>query len=231
MVIRHFADDIRKQKTFLHKCLYNTYKTSKNVNVPYIKPIAGFFYYERVLRHHVWHYISNKFYYEPLLKFVCKKVGRHVRTDGDIPLIVGSGKIVIGNHVFLGNKQAWILQKNLCENPELIIGDHTSINYRTVISVEAKVDIGSYCRIAEEVKIFDNNSHNIYYKDRNMKEEDVAPIKIKDHVWIGMNSIILKGVTLGMGSVVAAGAIVTKDVPPMTLVGGYPAKIIKRIKK
>ena len=119
--------------------------------------------------------------------------------------------------------------RNLFPNPCLIIGDHTSINYRTVISVEKKVEIGSYCRIAEEVKIFDNNSHNIDYKDRNMNTEDVASIKIEDHVWIGMNSIILKGVTIGMGSVVAAGSIVTKDVPPNVLVGGSPAKIIKHI--
>ena len=229
MAIKHFVDDIRKQKTIFHKCLYYTYKALKNVNVPYIKPLAGVFYYERILRHRLWHYIINKFYYELLIRFVCGKVGWPVRTDGDIPLVLGAGKIVIGNNVFLGNRQAWILQKNINPNPELIIGDHTSINYRTVISVEAKVEIGSHCRIAEEVKIFDNNSHNIDYKDRKMKEEDVAPIKIEDHVWIGMNSIILKGVTIGMGSVVAAGSIVTKDVPSKVLVGGNPAKIIKHI--
>ncbi len=179
----------------------------------------------------MWHYISNKFYYEMLLRFISDKIGDHVRTDGDIPLVIGGGKIIIGNYVFLGNKQAWILQRNLYPNPELIIGDFTSINYRTVISVEDKVEIGSYCRIAEEVKIFDNNSHNIDYEDRSMKEADVASIKIEDHVWIGMNSIILKGVTIGMGSVVAAGSIVTKDVPPRVLVGGIPAKIIKYIEK
>jgi len=52
---------------------------------------------------------------------------------------------------------------------------------------------------------------------------------IKDKTWIGMNSIILKGVTIEKGSVVAAGSVVTKDVPPDTLVGGNPAKIIRKI--
>jgi len=83
--------------------------------------------------------------------------------------------------------------------------------------------------IAEETKIFDNNSHGLSYENRDMSKDDVAPIIIEDHAWIGMNSIILKGVTIGKGAVVAAGSIVTKDVPPMTLVAGNPARIIRRI--
>lgn len=58
-------------------------------------------------------------------------------------------------------------------------------------------------------------------------KEKTAPIQIGNHVWIGARAIILKGVTIGDGVVVAAGAVVTKDVPPNTLVGGVPAKIIK----
>lgn len=56
-----------------------------------------------------------------------------------------------------------------------------------------------------------------------------APIKIGKHVWIGSNATVLQGVTIGDWSVVAAGAVVTKDVPPMTVVGGVPAKILKTI--
>ncbi len=52
---------------------------------------------------------------------------------------------------------------------------------------------------------------------------------IKDKTWIGMNSIILKGVTIGKGSVVAAGSVVTEDVKPYTMVAGNPAKYIKKI--
>ena len=54
-----------------------------------------------------------------------------------------------------------------------------------------------------------------------------APIVIGDHVWIGMNVIVLKGVTIGEGSIVAAGSVVNKDVPPHCLVAGVPAKVVK----
>ena len=62
-----------------------------------------------------------------------------------------------------------------------------------------------------------------------MNKSDVSPVVIEDYVWIGMNSIILKGVTIGKGAVVAAGSVVTKSVPPMTVVGGNPAEVIKKV--
>jgi acetyltransferase-like isoleucine patch superfamily enzyme len=229
MGLRNFIDDVRQRKTGFHAEIYDFSKKVRAFQPSYPKFISAILFNERHLRHQVWQYLSNKFYYEQLLKHVCRKTGKNVRTDGDIPLIIGSGEIEIGSHVFLGGRQAWILQKNLHETPRLTIGDNTSINYRTVISVENQVVIGNDCRIAEEVKIFDNNSHSIYYIDRNMKKEDVDPVFIEDHVWIGMNSIILKGVRIGFGSVVAAGSVVTKNVEPLTLVGGNPAKLIKKI--
>ena len=58
---------------------------------------------------------------------------------------------------------------------------------------------------------------------------NTAPIKICDNAWIGMNCIILKGVTIGEGAIVGAGSVVTKSVPPWTIVGGNPAKVIKEI--
>ncbi len=57
----------------------------------------------------------------------------------------------------------------------------------------------------------------------------MAPVRIEDKVWIGFNAIVLKGVTVGTGSVVAAGAIVTRDVPPWTVVAGAPARVVKEL--
>lgn len=146
-------------------------------------------------------------------------------------MIEGNGKIILGNNVFVGNKGAWFVSPNINKMPELIVGDNTSLNYRTVISVESMVQIGDHCMIAEEVKIFDNNSHGVHYQHRLMTSRDTAPVILEDHVWIGMNSIILKGVRIGKGAVIAAGSVVTKDVPAMVVVGGNPASIIKQIRE
>jgi acetyltransferase-like isoleucine patch superfamily enzyme len=226
-----FFDKIRKKENRFYLFLYNSYKAIKRFNVPFPGFFASFLFSERLIRHGVWHWFTNKFYYEPMLRNHCTRVGKNLKCDGDIPLIEGSGKIVLGNNVFVGNKGAWFVAPNLNDCPELIIGDNTTLNYRTVISVETKVQIGSHCMIAEEVKIFDNNSHGIHYQHRTMTERDTAPVVLEDHVWVGMNSIILKGVKIGKGAVVAAGSVVTKDVPPMVVVGGNPAAIIKQIRE
>jgi len=230
MSIDTVADSIRGKKTKLHARLYSAYKRVQSLEVTLPKIIVGSLYVERIARQQAWYWFTNKFYYEPLLRYRCACVGKGLKTDGDLPYIVGGGKIIIGNNVTIGNHAAWVLVSNLYKSPELSIGDNTSINYRVAISVECRVTIGKNCHIAGETAIYDNNSHNIHYENnRTMTEQDVAPVTIEDDVWIGLRSIILKGVTIGRGAVVAAGSIVTKDVPPMTLVGGNPARVIKHI--
>jgi carbonic anhydrase/acetyltransferase-like protein (isoleucine patch superfamily) len=226
-----FIDNIRSRSNPFYQFLYDSYKSIQKVYVPVPPVLAQAMYSERTIRHNLFLWFSNKFYYEPILRSRCASVGRNMQTDGDIPLILGSGKIVIGDNVKIGNRNAWILSSNLYEYPELTIGSHTVVNYQVVISVECRVTIGSNCQIAGESIIFDNNSHSIYYtNDRKMSKDDTAPITIEDNVWIGMRSMIMKGVTIGRGSVIAAGSVVTKDVPSMTVVGGNPARVLKEIK-
>jgi acetyltransferase-like isoleucine patch superfamily enzyme len=230
MSLDGFIDKVRGRSSPFYQSLYDIYKNFQKASVPMHPEIARLFYAERLIRKNLIYWFSNKFYYEPMLRSRCTSVGRNLKCDGDIPLISGSGKIIIGDNVKIGNRNAWILSPNLYVNPELIIGENTVINYQVGISVECRVRIGEKCVIAGESIIFDNNSHSIYYtNNRKMTREDVAPVIIDDYVWIGMRSMILKGVTIGKGSVVAAGSVVTKDVPPMTLVGGNPAHVIKKI--
>jgi acetyltransferase-like isoleucine patch superfamily enzyme len=91
------------------------------------------------------------------------------------------------------------------------------------ISCFKHIAIGHDATIAENVTIRDSDNHVI----RGSSRPETAPVIIGDHVWIGMNALILKGVTIGDGAVVAAGAVVTKDVPPSSLVAGVPARVIR----
>lgn len=112
----------------------------------------------------------------------------------------------------------------------LSIGDYTSIWYGTVVSARHEITIGSHCAISWNCTIIDNDMHEIAYGD----DSPPAPkgnnaVRIGDHVWIGAQAIVLKGVTIGENSIVAAGAIVTRDVAPHTLVAGAPAKVVRTI--
>ena len=111
---------------------------------------------------------------------------------------------------------------------DVIIGDHTRIGlHNTIIG---PVDIGSHVNLAQGITVSALN-HNFSDTNKRIDEQGVSTnqVTIEDDVWIGANAVILPGVTIGEHCVVAAGAVVTKDVPPHSLVAGVPAKVIKKI--
>lgn len=104
----------------------------------------------------------------------------------------------------------------------IMIGEYSSIGDHTQIHCCDRVTIGSYVLISWDVNILENNYHNT--ADNAIR---TGPVTIEDRVWIGCNAIILSGVTIGAGSIIAAGTVVTKDVPPRSLVAGNPGKVIR----
>ena len=111
---------------------------------------------------------------------------------------------------------------------DVIIGDHTRLGlHNTVIG---PVTIGNHVNLAQGITVTALN-HNFTDHHLRIDEQGVSttPVTIGHDIWIGANAVILPGVTIGDHSVVAAGAVVTKDVPPHTLVAGVPAKIIKTL--
>jgi acetyltransferase-like isoleucine patch superfamily enzyme len=111
---------------------------------------------------------------------------------------------------------------------DVIIGDYTRIGlHNTIIG---PVTIGSHVNLAQGITVTALN-HNFSDEEKRIDEQGISttPVTIGDDIWIGANAVILPGVNIGNHSVVAAGAIVTKDVPPHSLVAGVPAKIIKQI--
>jgi acetyltransferase-like isoleucine patch superfamily enzyme len=115
-----------------------------------------------------------------------------------------------------------------------------------LVLAEQSIEIGDYCLISWNVSIADTDFHPLgvaerkldamalapYFKDkppRPLEAIRAKPVRIGNNVWIGMNAVILKGVTVGDNSIVAAGSIVTKDVPPNVVVAGNPAQVIKSL--
>ena len=111
---------------------------------------------------------------------------------------------------------------------DVIIGDHTRIGiHNTIIG---PVTIGHHVNLAQGITVTALN-HAFSDPARRIDQQGVTtqPVTVEDDVWVGANAVLLPGVTVGRHSVIAAGAVVTRDVPPFSLAAGVPAKVIKRL--
>ncbi len=122
----------------------------------------------------------------------------------------------------------------------IAIGDRTFFGKSSLISAES-ISIGSDVLISWGVTIVDHQSHSLVFEDRkkdvtnwqtgdkDWKNIVIKPIKVADKVWIGFGATLLAGVTVGEGAVIGADSVVTKDVPPWTVVAGNPAREIRKL--
>ncbi len=125
------------------------------------------------------------------------------------------------------------------------IGKRCFVGDGSRIYSASKINIGNDVLISHNVNILDTNSHELNHIERaeaymeivakghpkHIPNIENAPVTIGNNVWINFNSIILKGVNIGDGAIIAAGSVVTKDVLPFTIVGGNPARILKNLNK
>jgi acetyltransferase-like isoleucine patch superfamily enzyme len=146
--------------------------------------------------------------------------------------------IVFGNHVSCYAGCSF----SVGDAAHVTVGDFTLLNGALVMA-EDMIEIGSHCLISWNVGIADSDFHPLppaqrlidaqalapYFKDRPPRPKlKTAPVIIGNNVWIGMNAVILKGVTVGENSVVAAGSVVTKSVEANVVVAGNPAVVVKK---
>jgi acetyltransferase-like isoleucine patch superfamily enzyme len=181
----------------------------RNPNMLIIKRIWGIF----------WRVVLGKWFLRN-----CKT--GHLCTVRGIPKIESDGEIILGDRVKIWS-HIHKTQLHAGGKGKLIIGDNTFINVGTIISACFQVKIGKNVQIAPGVIIMDSDFHGVEDRGTEIVE---TPITIGDNVWLATRVVILKGVTIGEGSTIATGAVVTKDIPPFSLAAGIPAKVIKSLK-
>ena len=142
--------------------------------------------------------------------------GRNI-SIGDYPTMVASPD----NYIHL---TTWNLEDH---EGEISIGKYCLLTPGVRIASASKITIGDGCMFANSSYVSDADWHGIY--DRAIPVGKTSPITLEENVWIGDRAVVGKGVTIGKNSIVAAGAVVVKDVPENVVVGGNPAKIIKEL--
>jgi acetyltransferase-like isoleucine patch superfamily enzyme len=172
-------------------------------------------------------------------------IGKNVTIRYPRNLFVGSDTIIedgveinclakegirLGDRVSIG-KYAIIRPANIYGGPVgegLVLGNHSNIGPYNYIGCSGKITIGNNVMLGPRVSIYAEN-HVFDNPDVTIKEQGVQKmdVHIEDDCWIASNAVITAGVTIGKGSVVAAGAVVTNSFPPYSVIGGVPAKLIK----
>jgi galactoside O-acetyltransferase len=144
-------------------------------------------------------------------------------------------QISIGNNCIL--RCTVVFEK---ENSYLFVGDRSFIG-KVLITIAEGIEIGNDVLISWGVTITDHNSHSLNFSERqkdvqewhaskkNWSSVKLGKVIIHDKAWIGFNTILLKGITIGEGAIIGAGSVVTKDVPPYTIVAGNPARVIREL--
>ena len=128
----------------------------------------------------------------------------------------------LGAHLWLQPPFYCDYGKNIC------LGDSVYFNFNCILLDVAPVSIGSFTLLGPNVQIY-TAGHPLEWQPRKDGLEFGKAVTIGEHVWIGGSAVICPGVTIGDRSVIAAGAVVTTDVPSDVLVGGVPAKILKKL--
>lgn len=165
-------------------------------------------------------YLTKGFLYKWLRAFIIDYIPNDVLPH--IPL--WTWRKMILRHIGLSiGKKTFISKRNHFINPNnLTIGCNSHVNSGCILDARGNITIGNNVSISHKVNLM-TGSHDI----NNKKFKGVfRPIVVEDYVWIGVNSTILQGVHIGKGAIIAAGAVVTKDVSPFTIVAGIPAKEI-----
>jgi acetyltransferase-like isoleucine patch superfamily enzyme len=179
--------------------------------------------------------ITRIFVWTPLIKGRLNQAGRHLYLYGGLPYISGPLLIKVGNDCRISGRTTFSGRSCEKESPILQVGNNVDIGYMSSIAVGRRVMIGNNVRIAARALLAGYPGHPLDSKARaaGLPETDdqVGDIILEDDVWLATGVSVIGGVCIGKGSIVAAGSVVTHDIPPNVLAGGIPARVIRTLDK
>jgi acetyltransferase-like isoleucine patch superfamily enzyme len=193
---------------------------------------SGIFYIHRIVMMSVSN-CSRIFYWTPLFKSRATQTGRNLYLYGGMPYLSGPLEIGYGNNCRISGQTTFSGRAASPSVPQLILGNNVDVGWQSTIAVGSRVIIGNNVRIAGNAFIAGYPGHPVNAADRAVGLPDldcqVGDVIIEDDVWIATGVTILPNVRIGKRSIIAAGSIVTRDIPADMLAGGVPARAINSL--
>ena len=222
----------QRRETPAQRRTWEVLKTGARLRFPVIPGLHHLLLAERRFRTGPLRLLWNKIYHEPLLRLQCDSVGSGLLLYEGMPKILGNLRVTIGARVHLDGQQVWMATGDGSPRT-LSIGDDTGIGFGTELVVGDSIRIGRHVMISTRVALMGYDGHPLdpYARARHEPPgpEGVGSIVVEDYAWIGSRSVIVKGVTIGRGAIVAMQSVVKTNVAPLTVVAGNPARPVWKV--
>ncbi len=233
--VHHAKQWAKTSDSFLAQLIKKLWFKIKTIEMPNIPVVFKLLYLVHIVIKQTVSDVLRIFYYTPLLKSRLKNNPKKLYLYGGLPVVIGSLDIIMGDRVRLA-AMTTISGRAVGGNiAQLIIGDNVGIGWRTSISVGNTIILGNNVRIAGDCYLAGYPGHPINAKLRALGKPDedsqIGDIILDDDVWLATGVKVMPGVTIGRGTIVAAGSVVTKDLPCFVLAAGVPARVIKSIEE
>lgn len=224
---------IRRGETPFYRRLRDIAKGVRSSTLPlprFLHPALGICFHVQQETLAAVRWLFSYFWCEPLFRGRCVAVGKRFSL-GRMPYVVGHAKIYIGDDVnFFGKVD--ITSGRIFDEPTLILKDRVDIGHGVSFVVNKEIVIEEDVNVAGGVAFMDSDGHPRGLMERIAdlppKLEEVKPVRVCRGAWIGRNSLILKGVTVGEGAVIGVNSVVVSDIPPYAVAMGNPARVVMK---
>jgi acetyltransferase-like isoleucine patch superfamily enzyme len=191
---------------------------------------------ERSLRRQMGYELWRVLYYQPLFELQCARAGTGGRLeltpDSKMPL-VDNCALVLGDQWRINARTTFQGARNAPQKARIEIGEGCYLGTRVVLRAGLGIRLGNHVTVAANAILSSDPGHPLDPIDRRTQaapREELSTLTVGDDVWIAEGATLLGGITIGDGAVVAAHAVVTKDVPSLTVVAGNPAREVKTLR-
>jgi acetyltransferase-like isoleucine patch superfamily enzyme len=226
-----FILKVRRAETPFYRRIRNIARASRTLVLPvprFLFPILRVIF---MAQQAIWlgsRWLVTFFWTDPLFRSRCTSVGKRFRV-GRMPFIMGQAKIYIGDDVnFFG--QVDIFSGRIFDEPKLIIGNRVDLGQGTLFIVNKEIVIEDDVNVASGCRFFDTDAHPrdtaARIADLPPQPDEIKPVRIGRYAWIGHNTFVMKGVTIGEGAVIGVNSVVISDIPPYSVAMGNPARVV-----
>lgn len=224
---------VKRRETPAARLIYGLAMGARGFSMPVIPGVHRGLYAGSRLFWRLWATFMRVFWHTPLLRSRIETPARRMQLTEGLPAISGPLRIRIGDGCRVSGVMTWTGRSASAETPLLEVGDNVDLGWGGTLAVGRRIIIGNNVRLAPSVTLSGYPGHPLDAAARAAHapctEDQVGDIVLEDDVWLGQRVMVTPGVTIGRGTVVGMGSVVTKDLPAGVLAAGVPARPLRAI--